>query len=40
MNRVTYSIVQITPRLSAGECVNHAVIVGSDQLGDWAVRHI
>jgi hypothetical protein len=40
MNRFTYSIVQITPRLSAGECVNFAVIVGSDQLGDWAVRQV
>jgi Protein of unknown function (DUF3037) len=40
MNRFTYSVVQITPKLSAGESVNVAVIVGNDQLGDWAIRRI
>lgn len=40
MNRFTYSVVQITPRLSAGESVNVALIAGNDQLGDWAIRKI
>lgn len=40
MNRFTYSVIQITPKLSAGESVNVAIIAGNDQLGDWAMRRI
>jgi DUF3037 family protein len=40
MSRFVYSIVQISPRVSTGECVNIAVITGNDQLGDWSVSRV
>lgn len=40
MNRYMYSVVQVTPRVTAGEFVNVAIIAGNDQLGDWALRRV
>ncbi|ABM12291.1 DUF3037 domain-containing protein [Mycolicibacterium vanbaalenii] len=40
MIRYVYSVIQVTPKLSAGETVNVAVIAGNDQVGDWSLRRV
>lgn len=39
-SRYVYSVIRYVPSPASGEFVNLGAIVGSEETGDWAVRHV